>query len=252
MAETKTSEQGSQQQSSSQQSPSQQPGSRQQAGSVQRTDTALAEESSRQSGSQQGERSMQARRTHGLLPRGAYPSLFAVSPFEMMRRMSEEMIRTLAGVPSPAADTPIWTPKIEARQEEGEFVIRAELAGLDAGDITVDVGDDAVTIHGERRAQHERRRGDLVVSEISYGEFHRAIPLPEGVIADNAVATFRDGVLEIRMPAPPSEVRRGRRLEINQGQSQSGNQSNEQTRAQNKDQSRSGSEAQGPQGKQGS
>jgi HSP20 family molecular chaperone IbpA len=246
MAETKTSEQGSQQQSSSQQT-----GSRQQAGSVQRTDTALAEESSGQSGSQQ-ERSMQARRTHGLLPRGAYPSLIAVSPFEMMRRMSEEMIRTLAGVPSPAADTPIWTPKIEARQEDGEFVIRAELAGLEARDITVDVGDDAVTIHGERREQHKRRRGDLVVSEISYGEFHRAIPLPEGVIADNAVATFRDGVLEIRMPAPPSEVRRGRRLEINQGQSQSGNQSNEHTGAQNRDQSRSGSEAQGRPGKQGS
>ena len=247
MAETKTSEQGSQQQSSSQQT-----GSRQQAGSVQRTDTALAEESSREGGSQQGERSMQTRGTHGLLRRGAYPSLFAVSPFEMMRRMSEEMIRTLAGVPSPAADTPIWTPKIEARQEEGEFVIRAELAGLEAGDITVDVGDDAVTIHGERREQHERRRGDLVVSEISYGEFHRAIPLPEGVISDNAVATFRDGVLEIRMPAPPSEVRRGRRLEINQGQSQTGSQSNDQTRAQNRDQSRSGSEAQGRQGKQGS
>jgi hypothetical protein len=46
------------------------------------------------------------------------------------------------------------------------------------------------------------------------------IPLPEGAIADNATANFKDGVLEITMPAPPHEVTRGRRLEIGEGKSQ--------------------------------
>lgn len=40
------------------------------------------------------------------------------------------------------------------------------------------------------------------------------IPLPDGTITDQAKAKFRDGVLEITMPAPPEHVRRGRRLEI--------------------------------------
>ena len=43
------------------------------------------------------------------------------------------------------------------------------------------------------------------------------IALPEGAITDQAKATFRDGVLEITMPAPPEHVTRGRRLEITEG-----------------------------------
>ena len=92
---------------------------------------------------------------------------------------------------------------------------------MNADEVLVDISDDAITIHGERREQHREEREGVVVSEIIYGEFNRVVPLPEGVIADSAVATFRDGVLEIRMPAPSSEVRRGRRLEISQeGQQQ--------------------------------
>ena len=49
-------------------------------------------------------------------------------------------------------------------------------------------------------------------SERSYGSFFRVIPLPEGAITEEAKATFRDGVLEITMPAPPKS--KGRRLEM--------------------------------------
>jgi HSP20 family protein len=209
------------------------------------------QQSSQQSGSQQAtgqqKGSLQTRTAGqgGLQRRQGYPSLFAVSPFELMRRMSEEMIRTIAGVPAGGEAQQLWAPRIEARQEDGEFVIRAELPGTEAADISVNVSEDAVTIHGERRQEHQQRRGDLVVSEISYGEFHRVIPLPEGVIADSATATFRDGVLEIRMPAPPAEVRQGRRIEINQESkgtsqaSQSGQQQGSSTQSQPQSQSQS-------------
>ena len=60
------------------------------------------------------------------------------------------------------------------------------------------------------------------MSERSYGTFHRTIPLPEGAIAENADASFRDGVLEVTMPCPPNEVSRGRRLEIKDATEQSG------------------------------
>ena len=52
-------------------------------------------------------------------------------------------------------------------------------------------------------------------SERSYGSFYRVVPLPEGAIAEQAKATFRDGVLEITMPAPPAS--KGRKLEITEG-----------------------------------
>ena len=71
-----------------------------------------------------------------------------------------------------------------------------------------------ITIQGERRREHEDERAGVYRSERSYGSFQRAIALPEGAITDQAKATFRDGVLEITMPAPPDQVTRGRRLEI--------------------------------------
>ena len=82
----------------------------------------------------------------------------------------------------------------------------------------VEVTEDAVTIQGERRREHEEERGGVYRSERSYGSFYRAIPLPEGAMTDQAKATFKDGVLEIRMPAPPEQVTRGRRLEISEGE----------------------------------
>jgi HSP20 family protein len=87
--------------------------------------------------------------------------------------------------------------------------------------VKVDVTDGAVTIQGERRREREEEQAGVYRSERSYGSFYRAIPLPDGAIADQAKASFNNGVLEITMPAPPEQVNRGRRLEINEGSGQS-------------------------------
>jgi HSP20 family protein len=51
-------------------------------------------------------------------------------------------------------------------------------------------------------------------SERAYGSFYRVVPLPDGAMSDSAQATFKNGVLEIVLNAPPREVQRGRRIEI--------------------------------------
>jgi len=81
-------------------------------------------------------------------------------------------------------------------------------------DVCIDVTENDITISGERRQEQETERGGLYRSERSYGSFCRTIPLPEGAMTDQAKASFKDGVLEVRMPAPPEPVTRGRRLEI--------------------------------------
>jgi HSP20 family protein len=78
----------------------------------------------------------------------------------------------------------------------------------------VDINDNVLTIQGERKQEHEEERDGWYRNERSFGSFHRAIPLPEGTIADSAKATFKDGVLEVVLQAPPREVSRGRRVEI--------------------------------------
>ena len=107
-----------------------------------------------------------------------------------------------------------WIPEIEVHQQNDELVVRADLPGMKKDDVTVDVTDRDITISGERRQEQQTERGGFYQTERTYGSFCRTIPLPEGAIADQAKATFKDGVLELRLPAPPAQVTRGRRIEV--------------------------------------
>jgi len=150
-------------------------------------------------------------------------------PFEFMDRMAEEFDRIfqdfglprrslLARGPSRTFEqSGLWAPRIEAFQKGDRFIVRAELPGLKKDEVQVELKDDAIVIQGERREEHEEEAEGRYHSERQYGRFYRSIPLPDGVIAESAQATFKDGVLEVSMQAPPAEATRGRRLEIKEG-----------------------------------
>ena len=108
----------------------------------------------------------------------------------------------------------VWAPQIEVFQRGNDLVVRADLPGLRKEDVQVEINDDVLTIQGERKHQYEEEKEGWYRNERSYGSFYRAVPLPEGTIADSAKASFKDGVLEVVLQAPPREVSRGRRLEI--------------------------------------
>ena len=154
------------------------------------------------------------------------------SPFSMLERFADEMDRIfddfglgrtslasrtgrgLLRSPWESSSDWSWAPDVEVFHRNDELVVRADLPGLKKDDVKVDVTENGITIRGERKREHEEEREGLYRSERSYGSFYRLIPLPDGAITDQAKAKFKDGVLEITMPAPPEHVRRGRRLEI--------------------------------------
>lgn len=152
------------------------------------------------------------------------PSSIGGSPFTFMRRFSEEMDRLFEDfgfgrgglVPSLGRgfDQALWSPQVEMFEREDQLVVRADLPGMKKDDVNVEITDDAVIIQGERRNESEENREGYYHSERSYGSFYRSIPLPEGVNADQANATFRNGVLEITMQAPARQESRSRRLDI--------------------------------------
>jgi HSP20 family protein len=116
-----------------------------------------------------------------------------------------------------SGDWQAWTPNVEVFHRNNELIVRADLPGLTKDDVKVDVTEDRIMIRGERKREHEEAREGVYRSERSYGSFSRMIPLPEGTMTDQAKATFKNGVLEITMPAPSEQVTRGRRLEISEG-----------------------------------
>jgi len=117
-----------------------------------------------------------------------------------------------------------FTPRVDMFQRGNDLIVRVDLPGMRASDVSVEVSDDTITISGERSQDRQEERGGVYRYERSYGSFYRAIPLPEGAISDQAKARFENGVLEIVVPAPPEQVSRGRRLEISEGGSAQENQ----------------------------
>jgi HSP20 family protein len=109
-----------------------------------------------------------------------------------------------------------WVPEVEVRQNNGQFVVCADLPGLKKDDVKVELADNVSTISGERKEEKEEKREGYYRSERSYGIFYRRIPLPESAKTDTATAKFSDDVLEITMQAPEREPR-ARELEIKEG-----------------------------------
>lgn len=95
-----------------------------------------------------------------------------------------------------------WIPTIEASEQDGTLVVRAELPGMTKDDIHVDIAEQTLTIHGERREELAADGKGWLHSEVRYGSFFRSIPIPAGVDPDSVEAEFESGVLEVRMPTP--------------------------------------------------
>jgi HSP20 family protein len=164
---------------------------------------------------------------------GRMPTLFSdfdQGPFAMMRRLSDEMDRLFEGFgmgrgPMPSwgrgamgggETASLWTPRVEMCERGDKLVVSVDLPGVKKDDVTVEMEPDAITIQGERRQETSGSERGYYTSERSYGSFYRQIPLPDGVDAESASATFRDGVLEIEMDAP-RQASKGRKLEIREG-----------------------------------
>lgn len=144
------------------------------------------------------------------------PSEFFSNPFAAMRRMHEDMDRVFAqalsspGETGPAGNAGMgtWAPAIETKQRGNELVVCAELPGLRPEEVQVEVTDDALVIQGERHQEQTSDQGGVHHTELRYGRFYRAIPLPEGVNPDQAKAEFHDGLLEVTVPVPEQQSRR--------------------------------------------
>ena len=167
------------------------------------------------------------RRAYGLVNLG--------DPVSLIQRMAEDLDRLFeqfglgGGLGSRGALSPpsrgagqglsrampsIWSPQVEVFRRGDDVVVRADLPGLDRNDVQVDLDNDVLTISGERRQHNEEQREGFYRTERSYGQFYRAIPIPENVDRSKVKASFNDGVLEVTVPIPKEEQRKSTRINI--------------------------------------
>lgn len=142
------------------------------------------------------------------------PKLMARNPFRELARLEREMEDMFGRLPAwPWGDGERgWAPAIDMIDRKDEFVLRADLPGLTEKDVEVTVQDNMLTVKGERKAETEEKKDDYHCCERTYGAFTRILTLPAGVQADKVKATFKNGVLEVRMPKAPEA--KGTKIEV--------------------------------------
>ena len=129
-----------------------------------------------------------------------------ISPFAEMERYFDEMFRNpFALLNSPlmtrtGAGAQVLSPSVDIYEEDGKVVVKAEVPGVDRDDLDVTITDDTLTISGEKKQESKVEKKNYHRVERRYGSFRRSFRLPEGVNGNKAKASFKDGVLEIRIP----------------------------------------------------
>ena len=108
-----------------------------------------------------------------------------------------------------------WVPQMDLVEADDHFLLKADLPGLAEEDVAIEVRDNALTISGERKAEHERRERGWYRVERSFGRFSRSLSLPEGIDPDAISASFDRGVLSVTIPKP--EQRKPRKISIGVG-----------------------------------
>jgi HSP20 family protein len=94
----------------------------------------------------------------------------------------------------------IAVPAVDITEKDKAYEITAELPGMDEKNIEVNVANGTLTIKGEKQEEKEEKDKGHYLRERSYGSFERRFRVPEGIDANKIEATFKKGVLTVRIP----------------------------------------------------
>ncbi|RNC68050.1 MAG: Hsp20/alpha crystallin family protein [Desulfuromonadales bacterium] len=95
-------------------------------------------------------------------------------------------------------------PAVDMFEEEGNLIVKAELPGITREGLNLRIVDNALIITGERKTEENIERSNYLRLERSHGSFSRTLNLPDGLDTEHIKATFKDGVLEVRIPRTAS------------------------------------------------
>jgi HSP20 family protein len=99
------------------------------------------------------------------------------------------------------------TIRVEEEVKDNELTVRAELPGVDPEkDIDILVSEGQLRIRAERQEKTEQKDKGGYRSEFRYGSFYRSVPLPQGTKDEDITASYKDGVLEVKVPLPTEAV----------------------------------------------
>jgi len=133
-------------------------------------------------------------------------SLMRWDPFRGLVRMQRDMDRLFSDffghplVRWEREEEGVRIPSVDLKETDHEVVLTAELPGIDKDKIQVEVMPEHITLSAEISEEKEEKEATYHRRERLWGRFERSLHLPAEVVSDQAKATYRDGLLEIRLP----------------------------------------------------
>ncbi|MDY6881606.1 MAG: Hsp20/alpha crystallin family protein [Thermodesulfobacteriota bacterium] len=118
----------------------------------------------------------------------------------LRREMDDLWNRFLGKTPGLGTFAEEWSPSVDISETSDNFVVKAELPGLESKDVSVTVSGDIVTIKGEKKKEAEEKDEHHHYVERYEGSFQRTFELPSSIIGDKVEASFDKGVLKITLP----------------------------------------------------
>jgi len=155
----------------------------------------------------------------GLGPRNGSRDVaqYGRDPFSVFRRemddLFDQFVSPFMGRGEGGVASTRW-PSIDVEETESAYKVTAEIPGMDANDIDLNLRDNVLTLSGEKRQEQTSEEGGRKWTERSYGKFQRAIPFETEIDADRIEANCRNGVLTITLPKSVREQEKARRIEI--------------------------------------
>lgn len=108
-------------------------------------------------------------------------------------------------------------PHVDIAATDREYVITAEVPGLEAGDLQLELMDDTLLIRGEKQQEWEKQNAGVYRMERRYGAFERMLSLPDDADRDRLEANLKHGVLTVTIPRKPSAKAASRLIEVKAG-----------------------------------
>ena len=133
-------------------------------------------------------------------------------PWVLMNRLTRDLERLFNGPYESGDDSRSslveWVPAVDIREEDKQFVLHADLPGVDPKDIEVTLEKGVLTLRGRRESEaREEKDGYRRVERVA-GEFYRRFSLPDTADSQSVKAKYVNGVLEVVIPKQPSVLPR--------------------------------------------
>jgi len=137
----------------------------------------------------------------------------SLSIFDEMNRMVRNVFNDDWNLP--VYRDSIWNPAVDVKENEGSFVLTADIPGLTKKDVKISINNRVLNLHGERKEEKENEDGKFYYRERHIGSFSRSFQLPETVNEDGIQASFRNGVLSIELPKLEESLPKDLEIKIN-------------------------------------